>query len=61
MAAQRVLGRVERSGLAFEHHRDAVAHRKREPVGRADQFLALVQRRPSPCSSGPLQSGQTSS
>ena len=37
---------AERARLALEHHRNAVAHRERQPVGMADQLLAIVLRRP---------------
>ena len=44
---------AERARLAFEHHRDAVAHRKGQPVGVADELLAIVLRR-SPMLQRPL-------
>ena len=37
---------AERARLAFEHHRNAVADREGQPVGIADELLAIVLRRP---------------
>ena len=44
---------AECARLAFEHHRNAVADRKRQPVGIADELLAIVLGR-SPMLQRPL-------